>query len=64
MRPELGASKPVSILMVVDFPAPLGPESRRTAGRDAKVHILHGGEVAEAAREMFGSDGRRGRNWN
>src|SRR5882762_7566566 len=27
MRPELGASKPVSILMVVDFPAPLGPRN-------------------------------------
>src|SRR6266567_3073654 len=25
IRPELGASSPVSILMVVDFPAPLGP---------------------------------------
>src|SRR3954470_6851212 len=25
MRPELGASNPVSILMVVDLPAPLGP---------------------------------------
>src|SRR5216684_5521216 len=25
IRPELGASNPVSILMVVDFPAPLGP---------------------------------------
>ena len=25
MRPELGASRPVSILMVVDFPAPFGP---------------------------------------
>src|ERR1700676_158589 len=25
MRPEVGASRPVSILMVVDFPAPLGP---------------------------------------
>ena len=25
MRPELGANSPVSILMVVDFPAPLGP---------------------------------------
>src|ERR1700676_4909440 len=27
MRPELGASRPVSILMVVDFPAPLGPRN-------------------------------------
>jgi len=25
MEPEVGASKPVSILMVVDLPAPLGP---------------------------------------
>src|SRR5271156_1098483 len=25
MRPEVGASRPVSILIVVDFPAPLGP---------------------------------------
>src|SRR5690348_5770284 len=25
MRPEVGASKPVSIFIVVDFPAPLGP---------------------------------------
>jgi hypothetical protein len=25
MRPELGASNPVNILMVVDFPAPFGP---------------------------------------
>ena len=25
IRPELGASRPVSILMVVDFPAPFGP---------------------------------------
>src|SRR6266849_1544382 len=25
MRPAVGASRPVSILMVVDFPAPLGP---------------------------------------
>src|SRR5205823_5646324 len=25
MRPEVGASSPVSILMVVDLPAPLGP---------------------------------------
>src|SRR5713226_10580323 len=25
MRPAVGASKPVSILMVVDLPAPLGP---------------------------------------
>src|SRR5581483_10486766 len=27
MRPELGASNPVSILMVVDLPAPLGPRN-------------------------------------
>ena len=25
MLPEVGASKPVRILMVVDFPAPFGP---------------------------------------
>ncbi len=25
MLPDVGASKPVSILMVVDFPAPFGP---------------------------------------
>src|SRR6476661_9888621 len=27
MRPEVGANSPVSILIVVDFPAPLGPRN-------------------------------------
>ena len=27
MRPEVGASSPVSILIVVDFPAPFGPRN-------------------------------------
>ena len=29
MVPESGSSMPVSILMVVDFPAPLGPSTPR-----------------------------------
>src|SRR5262249_33472072 len=34
-------------------------EAEELPGGNAKVHILHGNEVPEAASQVFGSDGRR-----
>ena len=42
MRPEVGASRPVSILMVVDLPAPFGPEIQRTARFNLEIDIVDG----------------------
>src|SRR5580658_990291 len=61
MRPEVGASRPVSILMVVDFPAPLGPRNPKnwpgatrkftscTATRSPKRRVRWSVEIAAAA---------------
>src|ERR1700723_308182 len=61
MRPEVGASKPVSILMVVDFPAPFGPRNPKnwpgatrrftscTATKSPKRRVRCSVEIAGAA---------------
>src|SRR5271169_242151 len=61
MLPELAASRPVSILMVVDFPAPLGPRNPKnwpgatrrftswTATRSPKRRVRCSVEIAGAA---------------
>src|SRR5271168_1647633 len=61
MRPDVGASRPVSILMVVDFPAPLGPRNPKnwpgatrrftscTATRSPKRRVRCSVEIAGAA---------------
>ena len=55
--PEVGASSPVSILTVVDFPAPLGPRKAQIApGGHFQVESVHRGEVPEAARQIAARD--------
>ena len=57
--PELGFSRPHSILKVVDLPAPLGPSRPKISPRGiAKVMLLGGREVAEALGQPVGDDRR------
>ena len=58
MLPEVGARRPVSILMVVDLPAPLGAEeAEELALSYGEIDIVDGREGAEAAGEGGGLDG-------
>ena len=58
IRPDVGASRPVSILMVVDFPAPFGPRKPKNwPGSHPQVHVLDGNQVAETPGQVFGTDG-------
>ena len=57
IRPALGASKPVSILIVVDLPAPLGPKNPKNCpGSHAQVDAIDGNEFSEAAGQTLGGD--------
>ena len=56
-----GASNPVSILMVVDLPAPFGPRNPKNwPGATRKIDVVNGYKLSEAARQGLGRDGRRG----
>ena len=60
MVPALGSSSPVSILMVVDFPAPFGPRNPKNCpGATLKVTSSTAVSVAEAPRKPVGLN-RRG----
>jgi hypothetical protein len=51
----LGSSRPVSILMVVDLPAPFGPEkAEELSGGHTEGDILDRSQCAEAPRESMG----------
>jgi len=41
--PEVGASKPVRILMVVDFPAPFGPRKPKIVRRYLEIDAVDRG---------------------
>ena len=58
MLPAVGASRPVSILMVVDLPAPLGPRKPKNwPCIYAQIYVLDGYEIAEAAGKTLGGNG-------
>ena len=57
-RPAVGASSPVSILMVVLFPAPFGPEEAVERARgDGEREVLHRRPSVEEPREALRLDG-------
>ncbi len=56
--PEVGCSRPHSMRMVVDLPAPLGPrKSEDLAAFDVQVDVVHGDEAAEALHQVADLDG-------
>ncbi len=47
--PEVGFSRPQSMRMVVDLPAPLGPRKPKISPRpDLEVDVIDSDEIAEA----------------
>src|SRR6266481_7435703 len=52
-RPDVGASSPVSILMVVDFPAPLGPRNPKNCPAVTHRSILSTAVSAPKRRVSF-----------
>ena len=55
--PEVGATKPASMRMVVDLPAPLGPRKPSTSpGPHVEADVLDGGDAAVALGETVGLD--------
>ena len=57
--PEVGGARPISILMVVDFPAPFGPRNpKKQPRRDGKAQTVDGGLPAINLAEIPDLDGR------
>ncbi len=51
--PELGLTRPASILMVVVFPAPFGPRKPKISpSSDLERHPIHGDEASEAPGQL------------
>ena len=58
--PEVGSSRPHSMRMVVDLPAPLLPRKPKISPRrDVEGHVVDGDELAEAAGQVADDDRRR-----
>ena len=55
--PAVGRSRPVRHLIVVDLPAPFGPEeSVEAAGGDGEIDAVHRAEITEVAGQAGGLD--------